>query len=103
MYCKLGCYVPLTTLISFVFPVVLPVAGKNQLEEDKSWKGIENGEKMPPPKMEKMPIGKYNRRSKKARDAKTHRSDLKYKEIRRLLARKEREKRERTAEIIEEL
>lgn len=53
--------------------------------------------------MEKMPIGKYNRRSKKARDAKTHRSDLKYKEIRRLLARKEREKRERTAEIIEEL
>jgi hypothetical protein len=34
---------------------------------------------------------------------KTHRSDLKYKEIRRLLARKEREKRDQTVTLIEEL
>ena len=55
------------------------------------------------PKMEVMPTGKYNRRSKKSRDTKTHRSDLKYKEIRRLLARKQREKKERTEELIQEL
>lgn len=44
------------------------------------------------------------RRSRgKGGDAKTHRSDLKYKEIRRLLARKEREKKEQAETMIEEL
>ena len=47
----------------------------------------------------KMP---WNRRKKK-QDTKTHRSDLKYKEIRRLLARKEKEKREQAEDIIQEL
>ena len=47
----------------------------------------------------KMP---WNRRRKKT-DTKTHRSDLKYKEIRRLLARKEKEKREQAEDIIQEL
>ena len=44
----------------------------------------------------------WNRRRKKT-DTKTHRSDLKYKEIRRLLARKEKEKREQAEDIIQEL
>ena len=36
-------------------------------------------------------------------DVKSHRSDLKYKEIRRLLAKKQRERSENTDRIIEEL
>ena len=47
-----------------------------------------------------MPWGR--RRNRKA-DATAHRSDLKYKEIRRLLARKEKEKREQAEDIIQEL
>ena len=42
--------------------------------------------------------------NKKKRDnVKSHRSDLKYKEIRLLLAKKEREKRENAETLIEEL
>ena len=44
----------------------------------------------------------WNKRRKKV-DTKTHRSDLKYKEIRRLLARKEKEKRDHAEDIIQEL
>ena len=44
----------------------------------------------------------WNRRKRK-QDTKTHRSDLKYKEIRRLLARKEKEKRDHAEDIIQEL
>ena len=42
-------------------------------------------------------------RQRRKKDIKTHRSDLKYKEIRRLLARKQREKREQAETLIEEL
>ena len=48
-----------------------------------------------------MPWGR--RRSRKGGDVGAHRSDLKYKEIRRLLARKEKEKREQAEDIIQEL
>ena len=40
---------------------------------------------------------------KKERNIQSHRSDLKYKEIKRLLAKKEREKRENAETLIEEL
>ena len=47
---------------------------------------------------------KFNRRSSKQKaDAKSHRSDMKYKEIRRLLAKKARERAENTEKIVEEL
>ena len=47
---------------------------------------------------------KFNRRSSKQKaDAKSHRSDMKYKEIRRLLAKKQRERAENTEKIVEEL
>ncbi len=48
-------------------------------------------------------LARPGRPSKGKKDSKTHRSDLKYKEIRRLLARKEREKREQAEVLIEEL
>ena len=40
---------------------------------------------------------------KKGKENKSHRTDLKYKEIRRLLARKEREKRDQSESLIQEL
>jgi len=40
---------------------------------------------------------------RKMREVKSHRSDLKYKEIRLLLAKKEREKQENAETLIEEL
>ena len=40
---------------------------------------------------------------RKKNDSKSHRTDLKYKEIRRLLARKEREKRDQSETMIQEL
>ena len=48
---------------------------------------------------------KFNRRSSKNKSdaSKSHRSDMKYKEIRRLLAKKQRERAENTEKIVEEL
>ena len=48
---------------------------------------------------------KFNRRSSKKNknEVKSHRSDMKYKEIRRLLAKKQRERAENTEKIVEEL
>ena len=45
----------------------------------------------------------FGRRKKKQAASSSHRSDLKFKEIRRLLARKERERQEQTENIVQEL
>ena len=45
----------------------------------------------------------FGRKKKKQKQQPSHRSDLKFKEVRRLLARRERERQENTENIVQEL
>lgn len=45
----------------------------------------------------------FGRKKKKQQQQSSHRSDLRFKEVRRLLARRERERQENTEKIVQEL